>query len=48
MIGFAGHIVSMEDDNIHNVFIGKPEGNRPLRIPTHKLNDNIKMNLKSV
>jgi hypothetical protein len=28
--------------NVYTIFIGKPEGKRPLRRPKHKQEDNIK------
>jgi hypothetical protein len=34
--------------NIHRIFVEKPEGNRPLRRPTHKWEGNIKMNLREI
>ena len=33
---------------VHRVLAGKPEGNRPLRRPRRRWEDNIKMNLQEV
>ena len=37
-----------ETRGIYRVSVGKPEGNRPLGIPGHKWEDNIKMDLQEV
>jgi hypothetical protein len=43
----AGHIAHMGDmRNALNILIGKPEGKRPLRRPTCRWGDNIKMNIR--
>ena len=34
------------DRGVHRVLVGKPEGNRPLRRPRHRWDDNIKMDLE--
>ena len=34
--------------NAYRVLVGKPEGKRPLGIPRHRWEDNIKMNLVEV
>jgi hypothetical protein len=36
-----------EKRNVHRIFVGKPEGNRPLGRPRH-FKDNIKMDLREV
>ena len=33
---------------MHKVLVGKPEGKRPLGRPTHRREDNIKMDLQEV
>jgi len=33
---------------MHRVLVGKPEGNRPLRRPRRRWEDNIKMDLQEV
>jgi hypothetical protein len=37
-----------EDRGVYRVLVGKPEGNRPLRIPRLRWEDNIRMDLKEV
>jgi hypothetical protein len=32
----------------YNIFVGKPEGNRPFRRPKHRWEDNIKMDLREI
>jgi hypothetical protein len=40
---WAGHVARMgEDRGVHRVLVGRPEGKRPLGIPSHKWDDNIK------
>jgi hypothetical protein len=36
------------EETAYRVLVGKPEGKRPLRRPTHRWVDNIKMNLLEV
>jgi hypothetical protein len=46
---WAGHVARMrEKRGVHRVLVGKPEGNRPLRTPRRKWEDNIKMDLQKV
>ena len=33
---------------VHRVLVGKPEGKRPMGIPRHRWEDNIKMDLQEV
>jgi len=41
---WAGHVARMgESRGLYRVFVGKPEGKRPLGRPRHKWEDNIKM-----
>jgi hypothetical protein len=35
-----------EKRNTYSLFVGKPEGRRPLGRPEHRWEDNIKMGLK--
>ena len=37
-----------ERRDVHRVLVGKPEGKRPLGIPRHRWEDNIKMDLQEV
>jgi hypothetical protein len=37
-----------EERVVYRVLVGKPEGKRPLGIPRHRWEDNIKMNLQEV
>jgi hypothetical protein len=34
--------------NAHSIFVGKPEGKRPLRRPEHRWDDNIRMDLREI
>jgi ribosome biogenesis protein Nip4 len=34
--------------NAHNILVGKSEGKRPLRIPKHRWEDNIRMDLREI
>ena len=42
-----GHAASTGGEEIYRVMVGKPEGKKPLRIPTRRL-DNIKMSLTEI
>jgi len=45
----GGHVERMgERRSLYTVFVGKPEGKRPLRRPTSRWEDNIKMDLQEV
>jgi hypothetical protein len=37
-----------EERGMYRVFVGKPEGKRPLGRPRHRCEDNIKMDLQEV
>jgi hypothetical protein len=37
-----------EQRNAYRIFLGKPEGNRPLRRPGSRRADNIKMDLREI
>jgi hypothetical protein len=37
-----------EKKNAYNIFVGKPEGKRPLGGPRHSNLDNIKMDFRNV
>jgi hypothetical protein len=42
----AGHVARMgEKRNLYRIFMGKPEGKRPLGRPKHRWVDYIKMDL---
>jgi hypothetical protein len=44
---WAGHVADMgETRNAYRIFLGNPEGKRPLRRPRRMLEDNIKMDLR--
>jgi len=46
---WAGHVARMgEERGVYRVFVGKPEGKRPLGRPRHKWVDNIRMDLQEV
>ena len=46
---WVGHVARMgKRRGAYRVFVGKPEGRRPLRRPRHKWEDNIKMGLREV
>jgi hypothetical protein len=43
---WTGHVVLMgENRNAYRMFVGKPEGKRPLGRPRHKWMDSMKMDL---
>jgi hypothetical protein len=45
----AGHVVHMGvTRNVHNIFVGIPEGKRPLRRPRHGWGDDIRMDLREI
>jgi hypothetical protein len=45
----AGHVVHLgETIGAYRVVVGKHEGERPLRRPTRKWDDNIKMDVKKI
>jgi hypothetical protein len=44
---WAGHVAYMEAMmDAYNIFLGRPEGKRPLRRPRHRWEDNIRMDLR--
>jgi len=46
---WAGHVVRMgEESGVYRVFVGKPEGKRPLGRPRRRWVDNIRMDLQEV
>jgi hypothetical protein len=45
-IRWAGHVARMGEKNAYRIFVGKPEGKRPLGRPRRRWVDNIKMNLR--
>jgi hypothetical protein len=45
----AGHVAQMgEERGVYRVFVGKPEGKRPLGRPRHRWEDNIRMGIQEV
>jgi hypothetical protein len=45
----AGHVAQMgEKRNVYRLFVGRPEGMRPLGRPRHRWIDNIKMDLSEI
>jgi hypothetical protein len=46
---WAGHVLRMgEGRGVYRVLVGRPEGNRPLRRPRRKWEDNIKKDLREI
>jgi len=46
---WAGHVACMgEERGVYRVFVGKPEGKRPLGRPRRRWMDNIRMDLQEV
>jgi len=46
---WAGHVACIEEGRgVYRVFVGKPEGKRPLGRPRRKWEDNIKKDLQEV
>jgi hypothetical protein len=46
---WAGHVARKgEGRGVYRVFVGKPEGKRPLGRPRHRWDDNIKMHLRDI
>jgi hypothetical protein len=46
---WTGHVACMrESRDVYRVFMGNPEGQRPLRRPRRRWEDNIKMDLQEV
>ena len=46
---WAGHVARMgEGRGVYRVFVGKPEGRRPLGRPRRRWEDNIRMDLREV
>jgi hypothetical protein len=46
---WVGHVARMgEKRNVYRLFIGKPEGKRPLGRPRHRWIDNVKMDLLEI
>jgi hypothetical protein len=46
---WAGLVVRMgEGQGVYRVFVGKPEGKRPLGRPRHRWQDNIKVDLQEI
>jgi hypothetical protein len=46
---WAVHVARMgEGRGVYRVLVGRPEGKRPLGIPRHRWEDNIKMGLREI
>ena len=46
---WAGHVARMgEGSGVYRVLVGKPEGKRPLGRPSHRWEDNIRMDCEEV
>ena len=46
---WTGHVARMEDDrSAFKILTGKPTGNRPLRRPRRRVEDNIRMDLEEI
>ena len=46
---WAGHVTRMAEDRVfHRVFLGNPEGKRPLGRRRRRWEDNIKMDLQEI
>jgi hypothetical protein len=46
---WAGHVARMgEGRGVYRIFVGRPEGKRPLGRPRRRWEDNIKMDLKEI
>jgi hypothetical protein len=46
---WAGHVAHMgEMRDAYEILVGKPEGKRPLRRPTCRWEDNIRMDLREI
>jgi hypothetical protein len=46
---WAGHVTRMrEKRNVYRLFVGKPEGKKPLGTPRRRWKDNIKMDLLEI
>ena len=44
---WGGHVARMEEGRtVFKIFTGAPKGKRPLGRPRHRLEDNIRMDLK--
>jgi hypothetical protein len=47
-MGWAGHVARMVNRNAYMIFVGKPEGKRPLGRPRYWWMDIIKMDLREI
>ena len=46
---WAGHVALMDEERgVHRVFVGKPEGKRPLGRPRRRWVDNIRIDLQEL
>ena len=47
-IMWVGHVAHVGERSTYRVLVGKLGGKRPLGIPKHRWEDNVKMNIKEV
>jgi hypothetical protein len=46
---WVGHVARMgEERKLYKVLVGKPEGKRPLRRPSHRWEDGIRRDLREI
>jgi hypothetical protein len=45
---WVGHVAHIEMRNVYSIFVGKPEGKRPLGRPRRRWEDNIRMDLREI
>jgi hypothetical protein len=46
---WMGHVAQMgEMRNVYSILVGKPEGKKPLRRPTHRWEDNVRLDLREM
>jgi hypothetical protein len=45
---WAGHVARMRERHAYRIFVGKPEGKRPLGRPRRRWVDNIKTYLREI
>jgi len=47
--GWTGHVARIGGErNTYDILVRKPEGKRQLRRPTHRWEDNIRMDLRGI
>ena len=46
---WAGHVARMgEERSVNRIFVGKPDGKRPVGMPRRRWRDNVEMDLKEI